>query len=53
MNPDTGNLEVEFANGSIYHYPNVPIKTVNEFITAPSPGKFFHAKIKAFGGKKA
>lgn len=46
-------LEVEFKNGSIYHYRNVPVKSVQDFLEAPSIGKFFSANIRnSFDFKK-
>ena len=52
MDANSGTLEVEFTNGSVYHYPNVPMKTANEMMASPSPGKYFHSNIKRLGGKK-
>jgi KTSC domain len=39
-------LEVEFQNGSIYQYYNVGQSTYDEFIAAPSKGKFLAYQIK-------
>jgi hypothetical protein len=38
--PATVTLEVEFKNGSIYQYFDVPEAVFQEFINAPSKGKF-------------
>lgn len=39
-------LEVEFLNGSLYQYFNVPQSSYNELINADSLGKYFIANIK-------
>jgi hypothetical protein len=39
-------LEVEFLNGSIYQYSNVPQQMYDDLINAPSHGKFFAAYIR-------
>lgn len=44
--PETQTLEIEFNNGSIYQYFNVP-QTVHEALMgASSVGKFLNAQIK-------
>ncbi len=45
-------LEVEFNNGGIYQYKNVPKKLYDEIIGAESVGKHFHANIKSFDYEK-
>ena len=39
-------LEVAFNSGGIYHYFDVPIHVINEFMSADSKGKFLAARIK-------
>lgn len=39
-------LEVEFKTGSIYHYKNVPMSLVEEFINSESIGRFFNKQIR-------
>lgn len=39
-------LQVEFIVGSIYQYENVPEMVYQEFLTAPSYGRFFESNIK-------
>lgn len=39
-------LEIEFLNGSVYQYYNVPQSIYNAFIVAPSAGRFFAYQIK-------
>lgn len=39
-------LEIEFVNGSVYQYYNVPQSTYDAFIAAPSAGRFFAYQIK-------
>jgi hypothetical protein len=42
----TGTLEVEFHNGMIYLYFDVPEGVYEELIDAPSAGAFFNSNIK-------
>ena len=39
-------LEVEFLNGAIYQYYNVPENMYSEMMEASSKGKFLHLYIK-------
>lgn len=39
-------LEVEFANGSVYQYYNVGSVLHEEFMMAPSKGKFLNVYIR-------
>ena len=43
--PATQNLEIEFKNGVVWQYPNVPQYMWDEFLGAPSQGKYFHSQI--------
>ena len=40
--PETKTLEVEFQNGSVYQYFNVPNNVYRELMAAPSHGRYFH-----------
>ncbi|MGO0792313.1 KTSC domain-containing protein [Herbaspirillum seropedicae] len=44
--PDSGTLEVEFHNGSIYQYFDVPEALYNGLIHADSVGGFLAAHVK-------
>jgi KTSC domain len=44
--PNSEALEVEFKNGRIYQYLNVPQSVYEALISAPSVGAFFNANIK-------
>lgn len=39
-------LEIEFSNGSVYQYYNVPQTIFDELRTSPSVGKFHAYQIK-------
>jgi hypothetical protein len=39
-------LEIEFANGSVYLYQDVPIALWTEFRHSASKGKFFQEQIR-------
>jgi KTSC domain len=39
-------LQIEFIVGAIYQYENVPETVYQEFLTAPSYGRFFESNIK-------
>lgn len=43
---DSETLEVEFLNGSIYQYYNVPQGLYEQLMIAPSKGQFLNANIK-------
>ena len=44
--PETKTLEVEFQNGSVYQYFNVPNNVYRELMAAPSHGRYFHRFIR-------
>jgi len=46
---DSNVLEIEFQNGSIYQYFNVPAKIYSGLTSAASPGRYFDAYIKKGG----
>lgn len=43
---DSETLEVEFKNGHIYQYFNVPLFMFEQLMQAPSIGQFFNANIR-------
>lgn len=43
---DTGTLEVEFKDGSVYQYADVPQKVHDALLKAPSIGTYFAKNIK-------
>lgn len=45
-NPDSETLEVEFKNGNIYEYYNVPQFMHERLMQAGSVGTFFNSEIK-------
>jgi hypothetical protein len=42
----TKTLEIEFNNGGIYQYDNVPQSVFQDLMNAASHGKYFNAHIK-------
>lgn len=40
-------LQVEFIEGQVYQYSNVPESVFHEFLNAPSHGRFFEQNIKS------
>lgn len=40
-------LEIEFQDGRVYQYSNVPESVYQDLIVAKSTGKFFHQYIKS------
>jgi len=44
--PDSETLEVEFTNGSIYQYFNVPSGLNDQLMAAPSKGQFLNVYIR-------
>ena len=45
----TQTLEVEFHNGSVYQYRNVPSGIYQGLMSAPSHGEYFDAYVKKGG----
>lgn len=43
---DNGTLHIRFQSGAAYAYYNVPQSVYNNFLSAASLGKYFHANIK-------
>lgn len=39
-------MEVEFQNGSVYQYLSVPANVYDQFLQAPSKGKFLNTRVK-------
>ena len=44
--PSSETLEIEFANGGVYQYYNVPPSIYEAFLNAGSKGLFFISQIK-------
>jgi hypothetical protein len=44
----TGTLELEFVNGSIYQYYEVPQPTYAGLLAAPSIGNYVNTQIKPY-----
>lgn len=44
--PDSETLEVEFSNGSIYQYFNVPAGLNEQLVAAGSKGQFLNTYIR-------
>jgi hypothetical protein len=44
--PETQTMEVEFTNGNVYQYFDVPQAVQEELMRAESAGKFLNAQIK-------
>ena len=42
----TATLEVEFKNGGVYRYANVPLQLWSEFRDSDSKGKFFLDQVR-------
>lgn len=45
--PDTQALEVQFHNGSLYRYEQVPPEVVQALLQADSLGRYFNQVFKA------
>lgn len=45
---ETMTLEIQFKDGSVYQYFDVPETVFNELLAAESKGKFLHQQIKGF-----
>lgn len=43
--PGTNVMEVQFRNGHLYRYENVPARAHAQFVAAPSVGRHFHQAI--------
>ena len=44
--PSTKTMEVEFKDGSIYHYHGVESTIHSDLVSSKSIGKFLHANVK-------
>lgn len=44
--PEKRKLEVQFKNGSVYEYDDVPEAIHAELVSAPSVGAYFNAYVK-------
>lgn len=49
-----GILEIEFTDGRVYQYQEVPTSVYKELMDAPSLGAFFNAEIRnSYDGQEA
>jgi len=48
-NEESSTLRVEFLNGTMYEYYNVPIEIFHDLLNAGSKGQFFNSNIKKGG----
>jgi hypothetical protein len=48
--PDLGELQVQFVNGRIYSYQNVPPEIYDALVNAPSKGTFIAYNIRNNAG---
>jgi len=46
-NPFTGTLEIQFRNGRIYEYVDVPAAIYDGLMNSGSHGRFFHIFIRS------
>ena len=46
FDPETGELQITFQDGSTYNYANVPAEMVSGLRNAISPGRFFAENLK-------
>lgn len=44
--PDSETLEIEFTNGSVYQYFNIPYALNERLMAAPSKGQFLNVYIR-------
>jgi hypothetical protein len=44
--PNSGELQVQFRNGEIYSYQNVPPEVYDALLNAPSKGTYFAFNIR-------
>lgn len=44
--PSTQTMEIEFADGAVYQYFDVPAHIHDGLLSAPSAGQYFHAQIR-------
>jgi hypothetical protein len=44
--PDRCLLDLEFRNGAVYHYFDVPLSTYRELLKADSKGTYFNRNIR-------
>lgn len=45
--PQRAILEVEFRDGTIYHYLGVPVHTYRDLLQADSKGAYFNLRIRS------
>jgi len=50
---ESGILEIEFRDGSVYRYYNVPKKTCDELVSNEIPGRYYNNNVKVKGYRNA
>jgi hypothetical protein len=40
------SMDIEFRDGGVYRYYDVPVAVYEQFLLSDSKGKFFHAQLK-------
>ena len=43
---DKNTMEIKFASGDVYHYPDCHVSHYDNLKAAASPGKYFHSSIR-------
>ena len=47
---DGGTLEIEFRNGAVYRYAEVPVEIFEQMLVAKSKGQYLHRFIRGLYG---
>jgi hypothetical protein len=48
--PETETLSLQFANGRVYTYDDVPVSVYTGLLEADSPGRYYHQNIRGVYG---
>ena len=48
---ETAQLTIQFVNGAVYRYSNVPQTSADVLFQSSSPGSYFHDKIRGNYGE--
>jgi hypothetical protein len=46
--PEARTLDVEFKNGAVYQYADVPQEEYDGFLSSDSKGRYHNARIKSY-----
>jgi len=49
---DSGTMHIRFRSGGIYAYSGVPQSVYSGLMSAPSKGRYFHARIRGRYGER-